>query len=140
METADVRKRVHDAMERAKRQSAERRAQTDRAQRAFTTFLLKRAVPLMRQIAGSLKAEGYLFSMFTPSGSVRLMSDKSAQDFIEVSLDVGDAARVIAHVSRSRGSRVVDAERVIASGDPESITEEELLAFLLKELEPFIER
>jgi hypothetical protein len=31
-------------------------------------------------------------------------------------------------------------EREVASGDLEAIGEEELLAFLLKELEPFVER
>jgi hypothetical protein len=35
---------------------------------------------------------------------------------------------------------VIDAEHVVGSGDPESMTEEDLLAFLLKELEPFVER
>lgn len=128
-------------MERAKRQSAERRAETDRASRAYDTFLTGTAVPLVRQIVNVLKAEGYGFSLFTPSGSVRLMSDRSAEDFIEIALDAsGDGPRVVGHVSRSRGRRVVDAERVIASGNPASITEEELLAFLMKELEPFVER
>jgi hypothetical protein len=29
---------------------------------------------------------------------------------------------------------------VIGNGEPENITEEDLLAFMLKELEPFVER
>ena len=88
-----------------------------------------------------LRAEGYLFSVGTPSGSVRLVSDASNQDLIEIALDTtGDRARVVGHTSRTRGRRVVDAEEVIGSGDPESITEEELLAFLLKQLEPYVER
>jgi hypothetical protein len=88
-----------------------------------------------------LKAAGYPFSVFTPSGSVRLMSDKSSEDYIEIALDTSEEApRVVGHVSRSRGRRVVDAERVVGPGDPESITEEQLFEFLLKELEPFVER
>lgn len=141
MEISQVRKRVHDAMERAKRRSAERRVRTDLASRAYETFLATIAVPLVRQIAAVLKAEGYQFSVFTPSGSVRLMSDRSAEDFIEITLDAsGDAPVVVGHVSRSRGRRGVDEQRAVAGGNPEQITEEELLAFLMKEIEPFVER
>ena len=87
MEIADVRKRLLHMIERAKRQAAERRARTDEASRAFDTFLETIAVPLFRQVANSLRADGYLFNVFTPSGSVRLMSDRGAEDFIEVTLD-----------------------------------------------------
>jgi hypothetical protein len=141
METSDVRKRVLETIDRAKKQAADRRTRTDHASRAFDTFLSGTAVPLMRQIANALKVEGYAFTVFTPSGSVRLMSDKSAEDYIELALEAaGDMPRVLAHVSRSRGRRVVEAEMTVASGDPAAITQEELLAFLLKELEPFVER
>ncbi len=95
----------------------------------------------MRQIAGALKADGYAFTVFTPSGGLRLMSDRRAEDFIEISLDLsGDAPRVVGHVSHLRGRHVVETERPIGSGKPAGITEEELLEFLLKELEPFVER
>jgi hypothetical protein len=77
--------------------------------------------------------------VFTPSGSVRLMSDRSAQDFIEISLDAsGDEPSVMGHASRSRGRRVVESER--AMGNPESLTESDVLEFLLKELEGFVEK
>jgi hypothetical protein len=141
MEISDVRTRLHETVARAKRLSTEKRARTDAAARAYDQFLSSIAVPLVRQVINVLRAEGYAFSIFTPSGSVRLMSDKGAEDFIEISLDTsGDTPRVIGHVSRARGRRVVDAERVVASGDPETITEEELLAFVMKELEAFVER
>lgn len=141
MEISIVRQRVREAMDRAKRQSAERRARADTASRAFDAFLTATAVPLVRQLANVLRADGYLFNVFTPSGSVRLMSDKSAEDFIEIALDArSDPPRVMCHTSRSRGRRVLDAERVVASGDPALVTEEELLTLLLKELEPFVER
>ncbi len=127
-------------MGRAKRRAAERRTVNDRAGVAFASFLSLIAVPLLRQIANVLRTEGYLFTVYTPSGSVRLASDKSAEDFIEISLDTaGDAPRVVARIS-SRGRRVVDAERTIGAGDPGSIGEDELFAFLLRELEPFVER
>ena len=70
-----------------------------------------------------------------------MLSDTSAEDFIEVSLDATtDSPRVVGRTSRARGRRVIDSEQVVASGDPESITEAELFAFLMRELEPFVER
>lgn len=140
MEVAIVRRRVHEAIERARKIAAERRAVNDRAGAAFQTFLSTIAVPLVRQVANVLRTEGYSFTVFTPSGGVRLMSDKSAEDFIEITLDSGGSMpRVVARIS-NHGRRVVDTERMIGSGDPAAISEEELLAFLVRELEPFVER
>ncbi len=141
MEISDVRKGVFEAMSRAKRQAAERRTRTDRASLAFDTWLERIAIPLARQISNVLRAEGYTFNVFTPSGSVRLMSDRGTEDFVEISLDAtGDTPRVVGHTSRGRGRRLLQAEQTVGSGDPETITEEELFAFLLKEIEPFVER
>jgi hypothetical protein len=141
MEIADVRRGVHETMARARQRAAERRAQADAASRAFESFLSRTAVPLFRQVANALRAEHYNFRVSTPSGAVRLMSDTSAEDFIELSLDTTiDSPRVVGRTSRARGRRVVDSEQVVASGDPGSITEAELFAFLMRELEPFVER
>jgi hypothetical protein len=139
MEISEIRKRLSQTIERAKRQAAERRARGDEAARAFETVLSTTAVPLFRQIANILRSDGYLFNVFTPSGSVRLMSDRTAEDFIELSLETaGEQPQVIGHVSRSRGRRVIESERAI--GGPGELTEEMVLEFLLKELEPFVER
>lgn len=139
METSEVRKRLTQAIERARKHAAERRVRSDEAGRAFEVFLSTIAVPLFRQAANILRSEGYQFNLFTPSGSVRLMSDRAAEDFIEVSLDVsGDVPQVVGHASRSRGHRVVESERPI--GEPGTLTEEDLLEFLTKELEAFVER
>ena len=139
MEISVVRKRLTETIERAKKQAAERRGRGDQAARDFELFLHKVAVPLFRQIANALKADGYAFTVFTPSGSVRLMSDRGAEDFIELTLDAAGAEpRVIGQVSRTRGRRVIDAERTV--GAPDTLTEEQLLDFLLKELEAFVER
>jgi len=140
MDIAIVRKRLQDAMGEAKRRAAERRGTMDRANAAFATFMSVTAVPLVRQIANVLRTEGYPFTVNTPAGSVRLASDRSAEDYIEIALDASGAApHVVAYIS-SRGRRVVDVARTIGSGDPTMISEEELLAFLLKALEPFVER
>lgn len=141
MEIADVRRQVHDTIERARRQAAARRTRHDEASRRFDEFLEMHAVPLFRQIANVLKTEGYHFTVFTPSGSVRLASDRSGDDFIELVLDtVGDAPQVMAHVSRTRGRRVIEEEMAVRDGNPETLGDEDLLAFVLKQLEPFVER
>src|SRR5215210_4322535 len=101
METSEVRKRLNQTIERAKRLAAERRVRGDEAARAFESFLSTIAVPLFRQVANILRSDGYLFSVFTPSGSVRLMSDRAAEDFIELSLDlVEELPQVVAQISR----------------------------------------
>ena len=139
MEISLVRHRLIETIERAKKLAAARRGRSDQAAGDFDVFLQKIAVPLFRQVANALKVDGYAFTVFTPSGSVRLMSERSSDDFIELSLDtVDDPPRVMGQISRARGRRVVDAERAI--GAPDAITEEALLDFLLKELAAFVGR
>lgn len=139
METSEVKHQVMAAMEQAKRRAAGKRARAEATSRAYDTFLDRVAIPLFRQVAGVLRAENYLFTVFTPGGSVRLMSDRGAQDFIELTLDAGGDDTVVAgRTSRARGGRVIESERPV--GDPATLTEEDLLTFVLKELEPFVER
>lgn len=141
METSVVRKRLTDTIERAKRSAGERRARADAASRAYTQFLDTLAVPLLRQVANVLRASGYSFSVFTPSGGARLMSDRNAEDYIELSLDAsGEEPMVLGKSSRSRGRRVVESERPVAEKSVSHVTEEDLLEYLLKELEPHVER
>jgi hypothetical protein len=141
METSVVRKQLNDAIERARRSAAERRARADEAAREYARFLDENAIPLFRQVATSLKAAGYSFTVFTPSGAVRLMSDKTAEDFIELTLDTtGDRPVVMGHTSRARGRRVVEHERPITTGAIGAMTDEELLAFVMEEITPFVER
>ena len=141
METSVVRKRVNEAIERAKRSAAERRARGDDAARDYARFLDQVAVPLFRQVASSLKVASFAFTVFTPSGSVRLMSDKTAEDFVELTLDAtGDRPLVMGHTSRARGRRVIESERPIADDAIAELTEEHVLEFLLTELTPLVER
>lgn len=139
MEISLVRKRLTETIDRAKKQAAERRGRNDQASRDFEVFLQRIAVPLFRQVANALRADGYSFTVFTPAGSVRLMSDRAAEDYIEISLDTaGGAPRVMGQTSWNRGRRVIDAERAI--GAPDALAEDDVLEFLLKELEAFVER
>jgi hypothetical protein len=142
MEISAVRQQILLAVERAKHAATERRAANDEAGREYGVFLEQLATPLFRQAASVLRAEGYLFSLFTPSGSVRLMSDKSADDFIELLLDTSGAApRVMGRTSRAWGNRTDVAEQpLVAAGAIREITEGDVLAFLLKALEPFVEK
>lgn len=141
METSILRKRLTDTIEAAKRTAATRRTRADEAARAYAQFLDVVAIPLFRQVANVLKASGYNFSVFTPSGTVRLMSDRIAEDFIELSLDTsGEEPMVIGHSSRARGRRIVENERAIAELSVAHLTEEHVLEYLLKELVPFVER
>jgi len=141
METSVLRKRLGDTIETAKRTAAGRRQRADEAARAYATFLDTIAIPLFRQVANVLKASGYPFSVFTPSGGVRMASDRTAEDYIELSLDTtGDAPLVLGTSSRARGRRIIENERAVAEQTVAHLTEEHLLTYLLKELEPFVER
>src|ERR1700716_891351 len=101
MEISDVKRRVIETLESAKRRTAERRSRTDEATRVYEQFLERTAVPIFKQVSNVLRAEGITFTIFTPGGSVRLMSDRAAEDYIELTLDVtGDEPVVTGHASR----------------------------------------
>jgi hypothetical protein len=139
MEVSLVRRRLNETIERAKRRAADRRARSDAAGVAFGRFLENTAIPLFRQIANILRADGYPYTVNTPSGSVRLTSDRRAEDFVEVTLDSsGDEPHLVLHSSRSWGGGVMESEKGI--GDPEKLTEDELLTAVLNELERFVEK
>jgi hypothetical protein len=139
MEISDIKRRVVETIERARRLAGERRVRIDGATREYEAFLDRIAVPVFKQVANVLRAEGYMFTVFTPGGSVRLMSDRSAEDYVELELDTsGDEPVVIGHASRSRGRRVVESEGPI--GPPATLNEEDVLSFVLKSLEPLVAR
>lgn len=141
MQTSDVRKQVLAGIERAKRSAVERRSKTDEASRGFEGFLQNVAVPLFRQVASALKPEGYSFQVFTPGGSVRLMSERSSEEYIEIALDTtGKDPVVVGHTSRTRGRRVIDSERAITSSSPGVVEEQTLLDYVVGELESFVDR
>ncbi len=141
MESSDVRRRLNLTIDRAQRAAAERRVKADKASLDYQEFLDRVAVPLFRQVAQALKAGRYPFAMSTPGGSVRLTSERSADNYIELSLDTtGEEPVVLGHTRRTRGQRVLDTERPIGTGAVGNLTDEQVLVFLLKELEPFVER
>ena len=142
MELSEVRRRLRAAVERARREAAARRARTDAAAQSFEDILVHRAVPVFHQVASALTAEGHPYKVFTPAGSVRLASERSHEEFIEIALNnSSDPPIVIGRTSRGRGRRMVSAERPIREGaEVAGLTEEDVLDFVLKEIAPSIER
>jgi len=141
METSIVRNRLRDAIERAKRGAAERRAAGEAASREYGEFLQQVAIPLFRQLGNALKVAGHPFTVNTPGDSVTLVSDRAASDFLELSLDTaGDQPHVILRVNRSRGRKLFESERPIGKGPIANLSDELLLDILLKELEPFVDK
>jgi hypothetical protein len=141
MEISHIKRQVLETIGSARKSAADRRARSDQAAREYEVFLEHVAIPLLRQVANVLRTEGYPFTVFTPGGSVRLMSDRAAQDYLELTLDTaGDRPLVMGHVSRARGRRVLESERPVAERTPAELTEEDVMTFVLKELEPFVER
>ena len=142
MEVSQVRKRLAAAVERTRKAAQERRRRSAEAQRAWEGFLGDVAVPVTRMLASAMKADGHLFTVATPGGGLRLVSDTGRDDYIELALDTSaDPPEVIGRISYARGSRTVAEERPVKPGaSPQDIDEEEVLEFLLKALEPWLER
>ena len=142
MEVSEVRRRLRAAIDAARRQAAIRRERTDAASRDFEGFLRDRAVPVFHTLAAALAAEGYRFEVFTPADSVRLSSARSTEDFIELALDTsGGQPAIVIRTSRGRGRRHVATERAVRSGSEiAGLTDEDVLGFVLGEIEPFVER
>ena len=142
MEISEVRRRLLAAIEKARRESAERRARTDEAARDYDTFLSQRAAPVFRQFAAALKAEGHQFKVFTPASSIRLAAERSTNEFIELSLDdSSDPPAVIGRTTRGRGRRSTSSERTLKDGASiADLTDEDVLAFLLEEITRLVER
>ena len=142
METADVRKRIKDAIERARRQAADRRARNTQASAAYEQFLTAIVVPLCHQVAGALKAEGYPFLVNTPGGAVRLASERWPEDFIEIHLDTtGAQPQVVARVERVKGRETIVEDRPIKPGVLiEHLSGQDVLDVVAEALSVLVER
>ena len=142
MEVSEIRRRVRAAIESARRAAKERRVRSDRAALEYQDFLRDRAVPLFQTVASALVAEGYRFKVFTPADSVRLASETSSTDFIELTLDAtADPPTVVGRASRGRGNRLVDRERPLKEGKAiVDLSDEDVMEFLTEEIAGFVER
>ncbi len=142
IEVSEIRRRLRHTIEEAKRARAERRGRADHAATAYEAFVSNTAPPVFRMFATALKAEGYPFNVFTPGGGLRLMSERSGDDFIEVFLDTtADPPIVSGRVNRGRGRRLVTTEQPVREATAVGqLTDEDVTEFLLREIVPFLER
>jgi hypothetical protein len=142
VDVANVRKRLLHTIAAVRQQAQQRRQRATQAEKAYAAFLEQVATPITHQLAAALKAEGLAFTVFTPGDGLRLASDRGRDDFIEFALDVNSATpQVIGRVRRTRGSRTIDEEKPVKAGaSPESVTEDDVLEFLLDALGPWLER
>lgn len=142
MEVSQVNNRLRGAIDQAKARAQTRRQTAADAEKAYGVFLETVATPLARQVANSLKVAGIGFTLGTPGGGLRLAADRGRDDFIEFVLDSsGDVPQAAGRISLSRGSRTLDEVVPIKRGTPiEDLTDEDVLAFLVTALEPWLER
>lgn len=142
VEVSLVRNRLNRTIEAARERAQQRRQRTAGAEAAFEAFLRDVATPVTRQIANALKVENHAFTVSTPGGGLRLASDRNRDDYIEFALDTAsDPPQVVGRISRTRGSRTLTEEQPLKPGTPVAdLSEEDVLAFLLGALEPWLER
>jgi hypothetical protein len=142
MDVPEVRRRLRGAIEQARKGAHERRARADQAGREYEQFLRERAVPVFQTLAAALAAEGFRFTVFTPADAVRLAAGSAGEDFIELVLDTSsDPPGVLGRSSRGRGRRLVSSERPLKEGAAiADIGDDDVLAFLIEEITPFVER
>jgi hypothetical protein len=142
MDIPEVRRRVRASIDQARRDLIARRERNDAATREFDVFLAERAVPAFNQVASALTAEGHRFKVFTPAGAVRLSSERSNADFIELTLETAEHRPVVlGRSSIGRGRGATTRERPVRPGaSPSDLSEEDVIEFLLAEIAPFVER
>jgi hypothetical protein len=135
-----VRKRLKAQIDAARRAAATRRERVTAATREYEEFLDARAIPAFRVMANVLKAEGIPFELITPAAGVRLVSDRSRDDVIELELDSTlDPPQPLLITVQSRGSRILRTERLVKEGSPISdISEEDVVELLLDQIKPWL--
>lgn len=140
IEPGQLRNRLKTAMEAARRAAATRRERASAASREYEQFLETRAIPAFRAMANVLRVEGIPFEVSTPSGGVRLVSDKNRDDVIELELDMTlDPPQPLLITVQSRGSRVLRTERLVKEGSPiGDITDDDVVELLLDQIKPWL--
>jgi hypothetical protein len=142
LDAGEVRKRLRQTIETAKREAAARRAALSSEQQAFDAFLEHRAVPVLRLVQAALKAEGHVFQVLTPAGTARLQSDRERDDYLEIVLDAAKGTpTVMGRSSYVRGSELHTAEQRIGEMSElvSYLTDEYDFECLLRVILPFVE-
>lgn len=143
LDSAEVNRRLTHHLADLQKAAVRRRSEVDAAREAFDAVLDREVAPTARQLVQALKSRGVHFSVQTPAGAVRLVADRSSDDFVAVELDVTRRPpAVIAARQYARGRRLLDDEVVVAEG-PDAIAAldaERTLEVLLERIEPFVEK
>ena len=142
MEVSEVRRQLRHAIDLARDRAQQKRHLVAEAERAYAAFLEHVATPTTRMMANALKAEGYLFTVSTPNGGLRLASDRGRDDYIEFALNTHDnQPEVVGRIRHTRGSRTLEDERPVKAGAaPPDLSDVDVLTFLVSALEPWLER
>jgi hypothetical protein len=142
MEISDIRRRLRQAFEQARKATAERRGRADLAAAAYGAFLANTATPVFRTVANVAKADGHAFTVFTPAEGIRLVSERQGEDYVEVTLDTSlDPPQVATRVSRLRGGNRTTSEGLLRPDAAiDALTDEDVLAFLLANIGALVER
>ena len=123
---------------RRRRGAQERRARSDQAARGYEALLTAHAVPIFQQLASALGSR-VTGSRSHACGSVRLASDSRGE--ASRARATPPPIRPSSWASRGRGRRMVTSERPVREGAPlATITDDDVLSFLLSEIAPFVER
>lgn len=133
-ELTDLRRRVRQAIQDAKQKAAARRTSRDEAAAAWTASIATIVEPVATGVAAALTGEGLPFRLETPRGTVRIVSERSPGDYIEIALDDSeerDAPEVIGRAVRGRGRQSVTVMEDLL-GPPARLSEDRLVAFLMQ--------
>jgi hypothetical protein len=127
-------------MQDAKQKAAARRAARDEASQAWATAVAEVVEPAATNVAAAFTGEGMPFRLDTPRGTIRLVSERSADDYIEVVLDDSDerdAPEVIGRSVRARGRQSVTVVEELL-GPPSELSEDRVIAFFMNAIGPWI--
>jgi hypothetical protein len=71
-----------------------------------------------------------------------LSFDHGRDDYVELGLQTGtDEPQLVGRIRRTRGSHTIDEEQPVKPGAlPQDLGEEDVLEFLVRALEPWLER
>ena len=141
LENSEIRRQIRLMIAESKRGAEERRARAESEVRVGKRLLRTVVVPMFKTVAEALRIEGYAFRVSTPVDSVRISVESAGENFIEMIFDSAhDQLALRGRVSRLRGRQLVVDERIISAGLELSLLEDEqVLEFLLSELQPFVD-
>jgi len=143
MDVSDLRKKILRALDDARKDATARRAVVDQASQAYATFVETRAIPVLKQAVQVLRGEGKPFTLNTPADGPRLVSDVSANTFLEFALDISQPTpQVIGRVSLAHGrqGRIVEERPIAAGAAVADLTEDDIAKFLVTEIPKLVLR